>query len=65
MQKTVKDGVVRLELVEGRTGTVEVQGNQTTRADYIRDRLHLTEGKVANIAQIDRDMQRFLLVELP
>jgi len=59
MQQTVKDGVVRLELVEGRTGTVEVQGNKTTRADYVRDRLHLTEGKVANIAQVDRDMQRF------
>jgi hemolysin activation/secretion protein len=59
LPQTIKDGIVKLELVEGKTGTVEVQGNKSTRKDYIRNRVHLTEDRVANISQLDKDLQRF------
>lgn len=55
----IKDGVIQIELVEGKTGSVTVEGNKTTRQDYIRNRVHLTEGKVANITQLDKDLLRF------
>ena len=57
--QTVENGVVKLLLIEGKTGTYTVQGNQYTRGSYIQNRLHLAAGEVANIKQVNDDMLRF------
>ncbi len=57
--QTIEDGVVKLLLIEGKTGTYAVQGNQYTRSSYIQHRLHFTAGDVANTKQINEDMLRF------
>jgi hemolysin activation/secretion protein len=57
--QTIKDGIVHIDLVEGKTENVTLEGNNTTRSRYIRDRVSLKEGKVANISQLNRDLLRF------
>lgn len=57
--QTIHDGVVRIELIEGKTGEVKLQGNATTKDYYIRDRVSLKEGKVANVNELNRDLLRF------
>ena len=57
--QTIHDGVVRIELIEGKTGEVKLQGNATTNDYYIRDRVSLKEGEVANINELNRDLLRF------
>lgn len=57
--QTIADGTVKLLLVEGRTGTIEVKGNEYTRSDYITNRLHLAAGEIANIKEINKDLLLF------
>ncbi|MCH4188656.1 MAG: BamA/TamA family outer membrane protein [Megasphaera sp.] len=57
--QTIKDGIVHIDLVEGKTENVAVEGNKTTRSSYIRDRVSLKEGKIANISQLNKDLLRF------
>ncbi|MBR2219873.1 MAG: ShlB/FhaC/HecB family hemolysin secretion/activation protein, partial [Phascolarctobacterium sp.] len=54
--QTIKDGVVQIKLIEGKTGNVTVQGNKTTQTDYIEDRVHLTKGKIDNVNELNKDL---------
>lgn len=54
--QTIKDGVVQIKLIEGKTGNVTVQGNKTTQTDYIEDRVHLTKGKIDNVNDLNKDL---------
>ena len=55
----IHDGEVAIRLVEGKTGTVSVQGNQHTRTDYIRDSFSATAGIIANTDKLTRELQHF------
>lgn len=55
----VEDGIVHLLLVEGRTGDVQVMNARSTKESYIRNRMHLSEGDVANTRTLNQDMLRF------
>lgn len=55
----VEDGIVHLLLVEGWTGDVQVVNAHSTKDSYIRNRLHLSEGDVANTRTLNRDMLLF------
>lgn len=57
--QTIKDGVVRITLVEGKTGNVELKGNSSTRESYLRQRIHLKEGEIADINRLNKDLLRF------
>ena len=57
--QTIKGGVVHISLVEGKTGSVDVQGNASTREDYIRNRVDIEEGKIANISDVNKDLLLF------
>lgn len=39
--QTIREGKVKIDLVEGKNGQVEVTGNRSTREKYITDRLHI------------------------
>lgn len=58
-EQTIHDGVVHIELLEGKTGEVRLEGNDTTRPDYIRKRISLPEGGIANIRELNREILRF------
>lgn len=57
--QTVENGTIKLLLVEGRTGSVAVSGNNYTKSNYITKRLHLSEGEVANVKTLNKDMLLF------
>ena len=57
--QTIKDGTIKLLLVEGRTDAYSVSGNSYTKSAYITKRLHLREGEIANIKQLNKDMLLF------
>lgn len=57
--QTIKQGVVHIDLVEGKTGKVSIEGNDSTRESFIRNRLSLEYGKVANFGDLQGDLVRF------
>lgn len=57
--QTIRDGRVKIELVEGKNGQVEVTGNRSTREKYITDRLHIEPGQISSMHRLNKDLLRF------
>ncbi len=57
--QTIYEGVVHINLVEGRTGNVTVEGNRSTSTGYITSWFPLKEGEIANTGKLNRSLQRF------
>ena len=57
--QTIEDGTVKLLLIEGKTGNTLVAGNKYTKTKYITNRLHLAEGEIANVKQLNKDLLLF------
>lgn len=55
----IENGVVKIVLVEGKTGNVLVNGNRTTRTSYIKRRIKLPSGKVVRINDLNKKMMLF------
>jgi hemolysin activation/secretion protein len=55
----IRQGVVRVRLVEGRTGKVNISGNEHTRDGYVLGRVSLAEGAIANLKELNDDLMRF------
>ena len=58
-EQQIINGVVRITLVEGRTGNVVVTGNKHTRESFIRKSFPLKEGEIANTQVLNRRLQLF------
>lgn len=59
LQQTIENGVVKITLIEGKTGDVTVQNNKWTKTNYIKRRIALANGEVANINELNKDLLRF------
>lgn len=57
--QTIKEGIVRINLVEGRTGKLIMDGNKSTSDSYIHNRLHLEKDAINNIHELNKDLLRF------
>lgn len=55
----VADGTLTIKLVEGRVGQIEMEGNASTSADFIRARIGQKQGDLADVAALERGMLRF------
>lgn len=55
----VSQGVVRVRLVEGRVGKVELQGNTSTESDFITNRLGLRTGDLVDLERLEPALRRF------
>ncbi len=55
----VSSGVVRVRLVEGRVGRISIEGNASTRADYIADRLRLEPADLVDLDRLEQALVRF------
>lgn len=55
----IKDGRVTISLIEGVNGKVHISGNPYTAEHYIKDRIHLEEGKIPNLKSMNEDLLRF------
>lgn len=57
--QTIKNGVVEIKIIEGKTGNVHIAGNETTREDYIAGRIGLERGSISNINDLNDDLLLF------
>lgn len=57
--QTIKEGVVHINLIEGRTGQLIMDGNKSTSSTYIKNRLNLKSGRIDNIRDLNRDLLWF------
>jgi hemolysin activation/secretion protein len=57
--QTVTDGIVRIQLVEGRVGEILVEDNQYTRDSYFLDRVRMKPGDLVRLDQIEGDLIYF------
>lgn len=55
----VTGGVVKIVLVEGKTGKVTVQGNKNTNEDYVTKRIVIPKGQVENINDLNERLMLF------
>jgi hemolysin activation/secretion protein len=58
-EQTIQDGIIKIELVEGKVGNISVTGNRWTRTKYIEDRLGLNKGDIFNIQEYEQDLMIF------
>lgn len=55
----IRDGVVRIRLVEAKVGTVNVQVQNQVTPSFVRERLQLEEGALLSVPQLEADLIRF------
>lgn len=55
----VSEGIVRVRLIEGRVGRINIEGNATTRTDYITARLRLKPNELVDLNRLERGLVRF------
>jgi hemolysin activation/secretion protein len=55
----VSDGIVRIRLIEGRVGRIRLEGNETTDADYVTNRLRLKPSMLVDLVRLESDLIRF------
>jgi hemolysin activation/secretion protein len=53
----VEEGVVRIQIIEGRLSEVDVTGNTHLRADYVRDRLRPEPDAPLNVQELRERLQ--------
>jgi hemolysin activation/secretion protein len=54
----VQEGVVRIRLVEGRVGSVQIEGNRYTDARYLENRVGLKSGQLFSVTELERHLYR-------
>lgn len=57
--QTIKDGELKVLLVEGRNGNVEVIGNKNTKTKYVTERMHLQKGDIPTVDGVNKDLLLF------
>ena len=55
----IHEGVLRIKLLEGKTGNVVINGLRHTRRSYVTNRVKLEPGKIANEEELTNRLQRF------
>lgn len=55
--QSVVDGSIRIDVVEGVLGRIDVEGTKTLNPDFIRERLELGAGPPLNVTQLGERMQ--------
>lgn len=57
--QTIKGGVAKITLVEGKAGKATIEGNKSTKTKFLSNRLHLDDGKVIDINALNKDLLWF------
>lgn len=55
----IVNGVVRIELVEGKIGRVKIEGNSITRSSYILRRINVVPGQVVDAKKLENELIYF------
>lgn len=59
LQQTIENGVVKITLIEGKTGNVEIKNNKSTKENYIKRRIHLAQGEVLDVNKLNKELLKF------
>uniref|UniRef100_UPI0025E98456 POTRA domain-containing protein n=1 Tax=uncultured Fusobacterium sp. TaxID=159267 RepID=UPI0025E98456 len=54
--QTISSGIVKIILIEGKTGRVLIQKNKSTKDNYIRKRINLDIGTVSNLNELNKSL---------
>lgn len=57
--QTIKDGELKVMLVEGRNGSVAVIGNKNTKTKYVTERINLPKGDIPTVDGVNKEMLLF------
>ena len=52
----IRDGILRIQLVEGRYGKFVIEDNSTTRRGFILSRIHLKENTLVRLQDVEREV---------
>lgn len=55
----IRDGTLKVLLVEGMIGSVMIEGNANTRSGYIRNRIGIPQDELLDIRTLDHDLMQF------
>jgi hemolysin activation/secretion protein len=55
----VKDGVVKIRLVEARLGGISISGDKWLKKSFVMDRIHQKPGDLLSVDQLEQDLVRF------
>jgi hemolysin activation/secretion protein len=58
-QQEIKGGVVKIILLEGVVGDVELSGARSTKASYILKRVRIPKGVILDFKELDKELQWF------
>lgn len=61
-EQNVENGVVKIELIEGKIGEIILQGNQYTKDRYIINRLSINRGDIISIDTLEKELFYFNVV---
>lgn len=57
--QNVSSGIVEIRLIEGRVGKINIEGNNSTRREYIIGRLGQGPGDLVNLPGLEKDLEIF------
>ena len=58
-EQTIENETVKIELLEGKVGDVNITDNRWTRTSYIEKRLNLKKGDIFNLSKLEQDLMIF------
>lgn len=58
-EQKVENGVIKIQLVEGKVGDIYVDGNRWTRKSYILARINEKPDKLLNLTHLEQDINKF------
>lgn len=58
-EQTIDCNTVKIELIEGRVGNINISGNRWTKSKYIEDRLNLKKGEIFDIVNLEDSLVTF------
>lgn len=56
--QTVEEGIVEVRLVEAKSGELELEGNKSTRAGFLRRRISTRAGELFDVVRLENDLAR-------
>ncbi|MFH1782965.1 MAG: ShlB/FhaC/HecB family hemolysin secretion/activation protein [Candidatus Omnitrophota bacterium] len=57
-QQDIKDGVVEIQVVEGKVGEIKIEGNKWFKTDLIKKYFHLAKGEIFDVYKLQKDLTR-------
>lgn len=60
-EQQFKDGIITLQIIEGKLSEIRVKGTEWLNPSYISDRLHSGDDQVLNIIELRQNFQQLLL----